>query len=206
MKIEKLKELIDAKLSKRILTGRILLSNMCLPDEEFKELPSFTEPRFYSFYYYLGTLIQPKNLFELGFDLGLSTSCFLKGCKTVGNFLAFRELKEEEHYSLRLGFRNIKVNYKKDFNIHIGTLIDEEFIALFKSTKFDLAFINQKASYDKYRLFFDFIWPQISSEGFIIMDYLNNQPSKDAYLDFCKAVNRNPVIIETRYEVGIIQK
>lgn len=197
-----LKQLLEQKLSKNILTGRILLANACLPEEDTKMYFHYGEPKYYSFYYYLGTLVEFKTCFVLGLNWGLKTRCFLKGCKTLERLVAICDEKALGN----LGVKNVKSIFRKEFNFYRGSLIDDEFMGIFRKSKYDIAFMDKEANYDKYRFYFDFLWPQIEDNGLIIVDALGESKAKGkAFFDFCKSVNREPEIIETRYTAGIIR-
>lgn len=205
MKPEELKDYVTLKLSKQ-LPSHIFLDSMRVIEEESRKTPAYTDPKYLPFYYFLGTQIEAENLLEIGFRLGLCSGCFLKGCKTVRNFLAFQE-KTEEFYSPRMGRANVKCNFRGDFHVHVGSVSDDVFTERLKATSWDLVILNEEAAYDKHRLFYDLLWPELRLGALIISDYINrHRATGQAYFDFCKAKNREPIVIGTRYGVGLIQK
>jgi hypothetical protein len=200
-----LSEHLNDKLGKQ-LPSRVFLDNLRVIDEESRKSAAYTDPRYLPFYYFLGTKVTPVNLVELGFRLGLTSALFLKGCRTVQKFLAFQE-KPEEYYSPRLGKANVKSNYRGDFHVHVGSVNDDAFMNRLQATGWDLAIVNEEVSYDKHRLLLDLLWAEMRREALIICDYVTrHRPTGQAYFDFCKSRNREPLVIETRYGVGIVQK
>jgi len=188
-----LKTQIEEKLNKQIMTPTILLNRLMILEDVSNDF------RFYPFYYWLGRLTSPKVLLELGFNYGLMSGCFLMGCKTVEKFIAFQEAKEE-YYSPRIGRGNVKRHYKGEIQIHVGYNFED-------LNKYDLVLVTEEFTYDKYRSYLDLIWLQLNEGGLLSIEYINkNRATKKAYYDFCRVVNRDPVTISTKYEVGLIKK
>lgn len=202
--VTELKSKIELKLNKG-LSSRIFLEKMRLIDEDSRKSSVYSDPRYLPFYGWLGTLINPKSLLEIGFNLGLCSGCFLQTCKSVTKFLAFQEYIE--NFSPKLGIANIKDNYKEDFYIHIGRIYDEIYDKQLIKNKWDLVLINYETGYDKYREYLDMVWENLSNDGLIFVDNISKHKfAFDAYKDFCKIKNRDFCKIDTRYGVGVIQK
>lgn len=213
MSPEELSAEIQIKLNKR-LPAHIFLDRMRVIEEASRNTASYNDPRYIPFYYWLGTLIKPQSLVEIGFKLGLLSGNFFWSCKTIKNFLAFQE-KTKDYYSARLGLANIRSggfyrqgdHYKGPLKIHVGAIYDENFVKWLEDGSWDVAFINEEVGYDKHKAYLDLIWSKLNRDGLIVMDYINfHQPAKDAYFDFCRLMNRKPVVVPTRYGVGLIQK
>jgi predicted O-methyltransferase YrrM len=197
MNPKQIKLLLEEKLSKN-LPSRIFLDRMRLLDEESRKTAAYNDPRYFPSYYFLGTILQPKSILQIGFKLGLISANFLHSCKTVEKFLGFQE-KTENFYSPRLGKANVKDHYKGKLDIYVGNIHD---VLL---EKYDLAIIDEEVTYDKYKEYLDITWEKTNFDGFIVMDYVNkHKPAKEAYLDFCKGKNREPVVVTTRCGLGII--
>lgn len=206
MNIKELKDKLTPKLEKAVVSARILLDKMRVIDEASRMTAAYTDPTYAPFYYHLGTLASPRTMLEVGFRLGLLSGCFLRGCRSVEKFLAFQE-RTDSFYSERLGRGNIRDAFKKQLDIHVGKTADEEFLTKLAADKWDLAIINEEVGYDQHMSYLDLIWPHVSLDGLVVMDYVvRHQPAKQAFHDFCKAKNREPVEMPTRYGVGIIQK
>lgn len=204
MKLTEIKSQVEAKLKKK-LPSHIFLGRMRVIDEDSRQSLAYNNSTYVPFYYWLGTLLESKTLVEVGFRLGLLSGNFLKACKTVNYFLAIQEMKSGEFYSDRIGRANIKDQYKGNFYIHTGNCSEDLFVTKLKSLEIDLAIINEEVSYDRHRLYYDLLWPQMAKDGIIVVDYLNKyKPSLLAFTDFCRSVNREPVYVSTDYGVGMV--
>ena len=205
MTLSELKIQLDNKLSKQF-SARVLLDNLRLIDESSRKTSAYTDPLYLPFYYHLGSLIQPKTILEMGFRLGLFSACFLKGCKTVESVLGFQE-SDGEYYSDRLGRANVLQNARRiPVEVYVGKTTDDGFIDALERNKFGCALFNEEMGYDKHLAYLDLVWPHMEIEGFMVMDYVNRHaPAKQAFLDFCKSKNRDPIFFQTRYGVGIVQ-
>jgi predicted O-methyltransferase YrrM len=205
MESVELKRLLEEKLDKQ-LTSRIFLDRMRVIDEDSRKTSAYNDPKYVPFYYWLGTFVQPKTLIELGFRLGLFSATFLRACKTVERFLGFQE-KTDQFYSPKLGKANVRDHYKGTMDVYVGMIHDEVFEHKLKETEWDLAIVNEEVGYDKHREYLDALWSKLRLDGLIVMDYVTrHKPAGEAYFDFCKAKNRDPITIDTRYGVGIIRK
>ena len=204
--MEQLKQNLEDKLNNSNLGSKVLLGRFKVIDEASRKTPAYVDERYIPFYYHLGTMLEPKSMAEIGFRLGLCSGCFLKGCKTVESFLAFQE-QGEEFYSPRIGKSNIQDCYRNDFDVHVGKILDNEWSQKFNEREWDLVLINEEVTYDRHMEYLDFVWPQISFDGLLVMDYISwHKPAKQAFYNFCKIKNREPISIKTRYGVGIVQK
>ena len=201
-----LKSKIETDLNSEIISGRTLLDSLRVIDESSRKTASYVDHRFSPFYYYLGKYMKPQSMIEIGFDLGLLSSCFLKSCKTVQKFVGFKE-KTTEYASNRLGKSNIKQNFKNEKKYFLGNLYDEDFLNCISATHFDLAIINEETKYDKHLEYLDIVWNHLSENGIIIVEYFGrHNPSKDAFLGFCHNKHRIPEQFPTRYGTAIVQK
>lgn len=206
--LHELKERLETKLNK-LYPSKIFLDKLRVIDEDSRTTSPYCDPRYVPFYYWLGTMTKPESLVEIGFRLGLFSACFLKACKTVKHFLGFQQATED-FYSSNLGKANVRDNYKKKqgpLNIYTGSIYDEEMERLLGEVKWDMAIINEELNYDSQRAILDICWEQMNMDGLIVMDYVNrHKPNQEAYEDFCKGKNREPVVVNTRYGVGLIRR
>jgi hypothetical protein len=201
-----IKSYIEGKLKKQ-LPSHIFLNRMRVIDEDSRQSFAYNDHTYVPFYYWLGTILKPKTMIEIGLRLGLLSGNFLKSCKTVNKFVALQEDKSGEYYSSRLAKANIKDNYKGDLYVHVGVIDDEIFSTKLKSMEFDLAIINEETSYDRHRLYFDLLWPQMAGDGLIVVDYVEKHKSSSvAVKDFCVSINLEPIYINTTYGVALIRK
>ena len=205
MELIDIKGIIESKFKKK-LPSHIFLDKMRLPDEDLRKGFAYNDHTYIPFYYWLGEIIQPKHLLEIGFRLGLLSGTFLSSCKTVECFFAFQEVKKE-FYSERLGRSNIKDVYKKKLFIYKGGIKDEVFLTKMQSMEFDLVIINEEDSYDRHRLYYDLVWPQLNVDGIIVVNYLKKCKTSDlAFKDFVISKNLEPTYIDTNYGIGLIRK
>lgn len=201
-----IKSYIEEKLKKQ-LPSHVFLNRMRVIDEDSRQSFAYNDHTYVPFYYWLGTILKPQTMIEVGLRLGLLSGNFLKSCKTVNRFVALQENKSGEYYSSRLAKANVKDNYKKDLYIHVGSIDDDIFSTKLKSMEFDLAIINEETSYDRHRLYFDLLWPQMAADGFIVVDYVEKHKfSSLAVKDFCTSINLEPIYINTTYGVALIRK
>lgn len=206
MQIKELRDCLELKVTTNNLPSSVFLGRMRMTTEDSRKTAAYQDPRYVPFYYWLGTQIQPKNMVEIGFRLGLFSACFLKSCKTVEKLFAFQE-HTSDFYSPKLGISNVKDNFKGKFDFYVGKTTDDQFDNYMNSSVWDLVLINEESSYDKHRYYLDLAWGKMSPESFLVMDYVDRHPpSKEAYFDFCKLKNREPMLVSTRYGVGILQK
>lgn len=201
-----IKSYIEGKLKKQ-LPSQVFLDRMRVIDEDSRQSFAYNDHTYVPFYYWLGTILNPHTMIEVGLRLGLLSGNFLKSCKSVNKFLAIQEVCSGEYYSSRLAKANIKDNYKGDFYFYAGNIDDDISVAKLRSMEFDLAIINEETSYDRHRLYFDLIWPQMSVDGLIVVEYADkHKPSSLALKDFCTSVNLEPIYINTTYGVALIRK
>jgi len=201
-----IKSYIEEKLKKQ-LPSQIFLDQMRVIDEDSRQSFAYNDHTYVPFYYWLGTILETKTMIEVGLGLGLLSGNFLKSCKSVTKFLAIHEPKAGEYYSSRLARANVKDNYKGSLFTYVGNIEDEIFLIRLKSLEFELAIINEEVNYDRHRLYFDLLWPQLPVGGLIVVEYAyRHKPSLLALKDFCTSVNLEPIYISTTYGVALIRK
>ena len=86
-----LKESLEERLDRGRMSSSLLLSRMRVLSERSRLSPSYNDDWHVPFYYHLGTLVSPESVVEYGFDLGLLSSAFFMGCRSVRKFLAFQQ-------------------------------------------------------------------------------------------------------------------
>jgi hypothetical protein len=201
--LQEFKKIIDINLNSKLMSGKVILDRFLVIDEESRKTAPYLDFSYAPFYYYLGKVIKPKSVFEVGFDLGLLSSSFLLSCESCEKFFGFKE-KKEEVLNLRLGKRNISSVFKKEKKYHVGNLYDEE---IDFSSGWDLFILNIEMSYDKHLEYLEFAWRNLSEEGMIVVEYINShEPSKKAFLDFCDNKELDYILFATRYGTAIIKK
>ena len=203
MDLQELRDLIDPALKKGAVSPRTLLDRLAVANETTRKTAGYQDPLFTPFYYHLGKHVEPKTLVEMGYGLGLLSSCFLTSCKSVKHFLAF-EPASDSFYSPRLATVNVRRFYKGDLDFYCGKATDTAFMD--QLCPCEVASVHYESSLDDMRCCLDLLWEHLESDGFIVMDYLSKHPGQEAFDTFCKIVNRKPVFFETRYGTGIVQK
>ena len=206
MTTTELKESLDSLLDKPF-NARVLLNSARLINENDRRASSYTDPNYIPFYYHLGKLIQPKSVVEVGVRLGLTGTALTRSCLSIERYLALQETKTDVYYSSRLANANIRDHFKGELYTHVGSVDDEEFSQLLEAREWDLVIINDEVGYDHHLLLLETMWQHISLGGWLVCDYVqSHRPARKAWDGFCKAINRTPEFINTRYGVSIVQK
>lgn len=203
--LQDLKRKISNKLENNTLPAKVLQSQFKIGFD--KPVALFGDPTYMPFYYHLGkTIRNAKNLIEFGFDLGMPSGCFMKGCTEIECFVAFRKNSNAFH-SKRLGVANIHNIFKKKFDLWIGNEADPEFVKMVLLHKWDCAIIGDREQTEQtYRAYLDLVWSQMRDGGLVIVDYLQNPDIQKVYNSFCKLQNREPFTINTIRGTGILQR
>ena len=206
MELATLKENIDQDLFTAKISGRIALSKMRLIDQASCKTAAYLDPRYAPFYYYLGKYIHPKSLVEFGFTLGLLSSTLIRSCKSVERFLGFKE-QTKEYTSQRIGRSNIRVSFKGETEYFLGFLHEDDFLAKISPNSWDLFILNEETVYDKHLEYLDFLWSYLKEDGLVVAEYITrHKPAGEAFYAFCESKNRRPIVFDTRYGTGILQK
>jgi predicted O-methyltransferase YrrM len=177
---------------------KILMNRFCFLSDSSQFTQAFADRRYFPFFYYLGKLLKPTKLLEIGFGLGFVSGCFLQGCKTVNEFTAYQN-NDEQFYSYRLGRRNILSVYKNKFS----------FVDSFKDLgEFDMVLVSGDNTLDKYRIELDMGWKCLTHGGLMVIDRVvyGTEVAKKVLPDFCKIINREALIVDSRYGTAIIEK
>lgn len=199
-----LKKEIDSSLAKQAISGRSLLDRFSLIDESSRKSPPYVDPRYAPFYYYLGKCLNPKNMIEIGFDLGLLSASFLTSCRSVSSFFGFKENNKLGFFSNRLGIKNLKKVYKENKDFFYGEVFDKKLERKLRSEKWDLVLVNEEKEYDKQLQYMEMIWPNLSENGIMVVEYTkSHKPSKEAFKSFVEGKGIKFINFETRYGTGI---
>lgn len=205
MELKELTDRLQNDVDKEVMSSMTLFQRFRFMDERSRLTGAYFDPRYIPFYYHFGKYIFPKTMLHAGFGLGLVSGVLLDSCKSVERFLAFQNPRGE-YYSPRLAVRNIKDRYKKQFNLYVGAIDDDGFTQMLNKEEWDLIIHTELISYDEHRSEFDILWEQLVYDGLFVIDHLTHEPCQKAFEDFCKIVNREPIIMDTRYGVAIIKK
>lgn len=206
IKLNDLENFIKDKL-KNQLPSKYLLDKLRVFDEVSRKSSQYQDPNYFPFYYHLSKFVSPKSLLQIGLDLGLHSCCFLKGNTSVENFLGFQK-KSNIFYSSKLAFHNLKdVSKKIQIDYYYGDILDDDFQFKLNKINWDLVFVNEKIENEEIRKILDVVWNNMSLDGCLVIDYITYSKNiKDLFVSFCKANNRDYVILPTRYGTGITIK
>jgi len=199
--------LLREKLVKSVIRSDALLANMRFLDVEARKSSEFSDPRYYPFYYYLGQQLQSHSVVQVGSQIGLVGSAFLQGCRTVEDWLSI-DIPRNNGASLA-GIT--KGNIQK----HCGGKVDAMYMSpnadiLLKegnsSWHPDTMFISERFDPEIYKIVLEFAWKHLITEGILIADYITTDAIRPVFESFCRVKNREPIVFDTRYGVGIIQR
>lgn len=206
MDLEELKGQLDADLDKSVISSKTILSRFRFLDDRAKNTGAYSDPHWIPFYYHLGKRMKATSLLHVGFGLGIESGTFLLGCRTVENLLGFQDPRGE-YYSLRVGINNIKDKYRKGFRCFACNILNDELVACMGEREWDVIIQTEMTQYDEHRSYFDICWSYLKYGGLLVVDYVtSHDPNRQAVDDFCKIVNREPIMLDTRYGVAIIEK
>ena len=203
-------ELIHDQLKLGLMSPQNLLSGTKLLDESSRNAGDYQDFNYLPFYYHLGKQLTPKVVYQIGAKLGLVGACFLRTCKTVEQWLA---MDKDRDLAARLIESNLKLHTKycdntmpggpigymglSDGMLEMTTPYTREFPG------FDVGFLTENFGTERNLKYLNFLWKHLVPEGLLVVDYIN---SDDVFHGFCRVNNREPVIFNTRYGVGIIQR
>lgn len=205
--LDVIKKELELMLAKQVISGRTLLDRFCLINEASRKSPPYVDPRYAPFYYYLGKLIKPKTMVEIGFDLGLLSSSLLTSCSSVEEFLGFKEVKTRTYFSNRIGAINIKKVCKAKKEFVYGEMFDKRLEQKVRSKKWDLILINEEKDYDKQLMYLEMMWSCASENAIMVVEYIkSHQASKEAFKSFVGSKDADYKIFDTRYGTGLVAR
>lgn len=194
-----IKSEIEPKLRRGYVTSRVLLGRSRFIDESSPQSSAFNDPSHFPFWYHLGASIKPATVLEIGVGLGLRVAALAQG-SPIERFAGLQPLAGGEFYGPRLARSNIRDHADARIEIHTS-------LPGFASTPagWDVALLSVEGG--DYAAYLDVLWGMLSLGGLLVADYQTRHlPSREAFEGFCRAKNRDPVLIKTRYGVGMAQK
>lgn len=196
-------ELIRERMELRLLPPSILLSRAKLLDSSSRDTPAFNDDRYFPFYYHLGYQIQPKIVYQIGAKLGLIGACMMQSCKTIERWVAMEPAKGETT-PLKMILSNLLLH---GGHKHSATAFwHESPPEMSHSEKMDLALLTDKYDAEKTKTYLEFFWEHLSSEGLLVVDYIHDDDVKRVFTEFHRVKNREPVLFNTRYGVGVVTR
>lgn len=179
-----MKKEIEEILNKKQISAKYLLNNFSLGNSKLCK-----DPYYYPFYFFLGRMVFPQNLLEVGVGSGLNSGMFLLGNKSKNHspnkFVAIGE-------DSSITRKNIKKVYKGDFEIKSS--IDD--------IKWDLALINYNDNYDKTLFLLETLY---ETSTMIVLDKVFYEKSvKLAFNNFVDIHKPEHYVINTTFGSAII--
>jgi hypothetical protein len=203
-------KLLREQLESRLISPQNLLAGTKLLDESSRTTGDYNDFNYFPFYYHLGKQLTPKVVYQIGAKLGLVGACFLRSCKTVEQWLA---MDQDRYLAARIIESNLKLHTKYSENATPGgpigymglndSMLDKTTSCTFDFPGFDLGLLTENFGPERYLKHLNFLWRYLTPEGLLVADYIN---SDDVFHEFCRVKNREPMIFNTRYGVGIIQR
>lgn len=203
--------LLKEKLQSKVVSPRMLLSNLKFLNEQSKETIAFSDPMNLPFYYHLGKQLTVGEVFQIG---AKDTSayigpCFLQSCRSVHNWIVVDESLNP--WFAGLVRSNLKNHMTSESDAVVLLESNTEFLERkLKRFSWDMAIVSESCVKDKFSQYLDLAWSNLRDEGLLVVDYISEKrptTSPDlhgAFKKFCRVKNREPVIFDTRYGVGIV--
>lgn len=190
-----LEKVLESFTKKNISTD-VILSNVKLLDSSSKNSPAYNDPKYFPFFYRLGCEVNPKKVIQIGSKLGLVGSSFLKGCKNVEEWHVF----DDENCYKNIIDSNLRLSGCSKIFFESTDLFNESFLFA------ELGLLTEKYDLKKMNFCLEFLWKNLKSECYLVVDYVEDPEIKENFYNFCFIKNRKPVLFNTRYGVGIIKK
>jgi hypothetical protein len=198
-------ELLNKKLNSNI-NYSFVLDKLCFINDDLKKNVIFSDQKYIPFYFHLGNIFKFDRVCQIGFGFGLFSGAYFYGHQKSEYFLAFDD-KNKVEVSLQIPFMNVKRHFKGQFYHYCGKINDPKFNDLLLNKTFGLFIINYETSYDEYRLIFDQCWEHLEYQGLLLCEAVKNNKNMAKALDhFSKTINKEILIIDTKYGVASLQK
>lgn len=184
-------ELLKERLDGTFLPARVLLRRAKY-NVGYETTAEYNDPKYYPFFYYLGMQISPARVLQIGTRGGLIAHAFLQTSKSVDQW-----------------------NYITDSYNSFSQLNAEVFIKEFGLVRklpevgphdeFDLVIITDPT--EKLLDTLNSVWDHLRPKGLLVIDYITtDDDTKRCFSEFCRVKSREPVIVETRYGTGILER
>lgn len=175
---------LEKKLMYPSIPPSIILSGAKIITDQ--RAPVFSDLHYFPFYYHLGNFLKSKRVYQEGHQMGLVAYAFLKGCKCDTEWL-FSENPPgvaSRNVSLAGGCPRIANGQER----------------------VDLALVTfQSESSDVLKEALNRAWNMLSC-GWLVVDYLNYQPTQEVFSWFQKVKNKQGHPFPTFYGTGLIEK
>jgi len=205
MDIEGLIETVNREIKSGFVPPRALTSRLPFVTRYLRRRSFFDDHKHFPAFYYLGRALQPQSVLSMPLGWGLSTSCFLFGCKPeyVGVFYH----QSGNNSTIRMAIHNVRRAYRKKLAFYDGRLNTKGVDSLLCSSKWDAVLIDEDMSYDDYLAYIRITWPHISDNGVLIINYVNyDNAAGRAYEDFCKTNHKPQLYVKSKFGLGLVFK
>lgn len=181
----------------------ILLGSAKMLDPNSKNTSVFQDLRYFPFYYHLGKMIQhPVKVAQIGSKLGLIAACFIQGCDYPVEWHAMDEASNGINPPANIIRSNIRQFGKIGSKGEFSELSD----ALSSVEKFQIGFLTEKYNLEKTQRYMEWLWERLVPEGLLVIDYIHDDGTRELFDRFCRVKNRESVIFDTRYQIGMLNK
>jgi hypothetical protein len=177
----------------------VLLPQVKLPNNSSKQSPAFSDPNYLPFYFRLGMESNPQVVCQIGCNLGLVGACFIKGCKTVREWISF----DGKNQNSRFVESNLKLAGCPKITIKDLDFSTKNFDTNVEKVA-DMAFLSESFDIKKTEISLDLLWNCLKPDGFLVVDYIHDTQIFASFQRFCQIKNREPVLFKTRYGIGIV--
>lgn len=203
---------LEANFNISHMPSEILLGSAKLLDASSRETPAFQDVRYFPFYYHLGkSFHQPIVVCQIGVKLGLIGACFMQGCNHSVEWQAMEEQSDNLVIPKNIVVSNLKQFAKADGGVTFRSFSDNSanvsVVEFPLGTKMaDLCLLSEKYDKKRTQMYLSVLWEHLRSEGLLVIDYIHDDAIRESFNGFCRVINREPVIFDTRYRVGIVVK
>jgi len=181
---------LPQKLEKAVMPASVLLSRAKVYNESARASYTMTDNRHFPFYYYLGQVVHPERVLQIGPYYGLSALCFMQACSTLSSWHVIGERNTLVESNLRMFCRG------SSMIVPFGSDLLGDYSP-------DMAVLGERYPRAETIEHLNFLWSKLEDGGLLVADYIS---TSDAFREFCRVKNRTPVSFNTRYSVGIVQK
>jgi len=196
--MEEIFKIVECKFENKNISTNTIIPNIKIINNSSKDSPAFTDPRYLPFYYRLGCEVAPKNVLQIGSNMGLIGACFLKGCNTVENWTCI----DVNNFYTNITKSNL---LKKYYLIFENFFIENDINKINLNKKYDFSFLTENLDH----IFHDcltYLWDNTKSNGVIVVDYIFEKNIDKIFKNFCEIKNLNPFLFNTRYGTGVLIK
>lgn len=199
---------INDHIKRSLLPAQILTSKFPYTTSSSRLRSYFNDPSYFPTYYYLGRVLNPKNILDVNLGNAIPLACVIAGSDAAENVAGFQHLSEDDtYYSVRMAKHNLRRVYKGSVGLHAGYFGDKDFDILINLQKWDMIILNCEITYDEYLTYLRILWRNLADGGNFIVDRINyHKPAGKACVDFCLSLNISFNKVASKYGMALISK